>query len=123
MKEMSKPSMVASGGSSALRSPASNSELSTAARRGMRSVPDRRSQPLLIRQWKHLWCEEFVELRGPKTTDAGWVDDITADGATVWIHLSRGKGRVMIHHDDGIDIWRVDSRIYQNRSEPESDKT
>lgn len=79
--------------------------------------PERRSQPLLVAQWKCLWCDEFVELRrGGRVTDAGWIDDITADGTIIWIYLKDGLGRVMIHCDDGIDIWRVDSRVLQNRS-------
>jgi hypothetical protein len=84
-----------------------------------RSQPDKRGQPLLIKQWKYLWREEFVELRRDgELTKYGWCDEITADGTTIWIHLSDGKGRVMIHQQDGIDIWRVDPRICRNRSEP-----
>jgi hypothetical protein len=94
------------------------------AREGRHNLPDRRSQPLLVEQWKYLWREEFVELRnGQNVSATGWIDDITADGMTIWIHLSSGMGRVMIHHHDGIDIWRVDSRICHNRSHPEAGKT
>ncbi|MET3174844.1 UNVERIFIED_ORG: hypothetical protein ABIB52_002695 [Arthrobacter sp. UYCu721] len=99
------------------QSPRTDSKLSTTTpTTGAGSLPERRSHPLLIRQWKKLWREEFVELRrGPKTAGTGWIDDITADGTTIWIHLCSGNGRVMIHQDDGIDIWRVDSRISQDR--------
>jgi len=52
-------------------------------------LPDRRSQPLLIKQWQYLWREEFVELRrGLEVTDAGRVDGVTADGTTIWVHLA-----------------------------------
>lgn len=61
--------------------------------------------------------EEFVELRrGGQITAAGWVDDLTPNGTIIWICLTDGMGRVMIHRNDGLDIWRVDSRILQNRS-------
>jgi hypothetical protein len=68
-------------------------------------------------QWKYLWRQEFVELRrGARVTATGWVDDLTPDGTIIWICLSGGMGRVMIHRSDGVDIWRVDSRILQDRS-------
>lgn len=81
--------------------------------------PGRRSTPLLIRQWKYLWRDESVELRhGLEVIGTGQVDDVTADGTTIWVHLSGGRGRVMIHHTDGTDIWRIESRITQNRGTP-----
>lgn len=83
----------------------------------VRTQPARRIQPLLMTQWKYLWREEFVELRrGGTVTAAGWVDDLTPDGTIIWICLTGGMGRVMIHCNDGLDIWRVDSRILQDRS-------
>lgn len=79
-------------------------------------LPDRRTRPYRIAQWKYLWRDEFVELRrGSQTEGTGRIDETTADGRIMWIHLSAGGGRVMIHEDDGIDIWRVDPRICQNR--------
>lgn len=111
--------MAAPSKSSVLRRPASDDKHWITARTGTLNLPDRRSQPLLIQQWKYLWRDEFVELRFcPKITTAGWIDDITADGTILWINLISGKGRKMVHRDDGIDVWRVDSRICQNRSEP-----
>jgi hypothetical protein len=110
MKEQSKPSRPAPEGIRSSRLPSD--------RNYTPSPSDRRSQPLLVRQWKYLWREEFVELRrGLKVMDTGWVDQVTADGTTIWIHLSSGMRRVMIHQDDGIDTWRVDSRICGNRSD------
>lgn len=92
----------------------------TAARNEMKIRPGMRDEPLLMQQWKYLWREEFVELgQGSRITDAGWVDDITPDGNIVWVYLLGGKGRMLIHRHDGINIWRVESRILQNRSEPE----
>ncbi|MDQ1060812.1 hypothetical protein QFZ23_004777 [Arthrobacter globiformis] len=79
-------------------------------------LPDPGTKPYRIAQWKHLWRDEFVELRrGNRTEGVGWVDDITEDGTTMWIHLSAGNGRVMLHQEDGIDVWRVDARICQDR--------
>jgi hypothetical protein len=65
-------------------------------------------------QWKQLRREEFFEFRhdGRKSTD-GRVDGCAPDGAVVWIRPPGGPGRVMIHRDDGFDIWRVDSRAIQ----------
>lgn len=80
------------------------------------NIPPRRGEPLLIKQWKYLWRSEFVELkRGTRVVNTGWVDQVTEDGRILWIHLSCGMGRMMLHQDDGISIWRVDSRIYQDR--------
>ena len=81
---------------------------------------NRRCQPMLMKQWKYLWRQEFVELRrGEVVTGAGWVDELTPDGAIIWIHQADGLGRVMIdRQSDGIDIWRVDARVLQNRTAP-----
>ena len=74
----------------------------------------------MIRQWKYLWREESVELRiGLDVIGTGLVDDVTADGTTLWVHLGGGLGRMMIHHTDGTDIWRIESRISQDRCAPE----
>lgn len=78
--------------------------------------PLKRSDPLLMKQWTHLWRDEFVEIsRKGRETSAGWVDDISRDGTTIWINLTAGRGRIMIHVDDEVDIWRVDARISQYR--------
>jgi hypothetical protein len=80
------------------------------------SLPVRRWRPHPITQWTSLWHGEFVELReGHKVTATGRVDEVTDDGATIWIYLSSGMGRKMLHSDDGIDIWRVEARICQDR--------
>ncbi|WAH97371.1 hypothetical protein [Arthrobacter sp. MMS18-M83] len=70
-------------------------------------------------RWKYLWREEFVELRREgREIDSGWVDDVSPDGTIMWIHLTTGRGRVMIHVNDGLDVWRVDTRILLNRNAP-----
>ncbi|ALV40024.1 hypothetical protein AU252_01615 [Pseudarthrobacter sulfonivorans] len=80
------------------------------------SLPIRRWQPHLVTQWSRLWQDEFVELReNQRLTATGRVDEVTDDGTTIWIHLSSGRGRKMLHSGDGVDIWRVDSRICQDR--------
>ncbi|MEW1986781.1 hypothetical protein [Pseudarthrobacter oxydans] len=68
------------------------------------------SQTLLMKQWKRLWPQEFVELRrGLQIVGTGWVDEVTRDGSIIWIHLSGGWGRVMIHEGgDGIDMPRFE---------------
>ncbi|WP_207615561.1 hypothetical protein [Arthrobacter cavernae] len=79
----------------------------------------RRSEPYLMTRWKYLWRNEFVELRREqRVTGAGWVDDVSPDGTILWIHLAGGRGRVMIHVDDGLDIWRVDPRMLPDRTAP-----
>jgi hypothetical protein len=99
-------------------------KLSTVAVAGTQRLTDRRRQPVLMNDWNYLWRTEFVELRrGFTVLGSGRVDEATADGATIWIHLSSGLGRVMIHYGDGTDIWRVDSRILQDRSEPRTSRT
>lgn len=83
-----------------------------------RTVEEQRHsrQPLLMKQWKYLWRRELVELRrGSSVLGNGYVDEATADGSTIWIHLTRGQGRMLIHLGDGIDIWRIDPRICQDR--------
>lgn len=37
--------------------------------------------------------------------------DATADGTSIWIHMTRRLGRVLIHAHDGIDLWRVGSGV------------
>jgi hypothetical protein len=81
---------------------------------GMRIWAASASIPLIAKQWKHLWPQEVVELRrGSTVLGAGWVDEATADGTIVWIHLTRGLGRVLVHTHDGIDLWRVDSGVHR----------
>ncbi|MEW1811897.1 hypothetical protein AB0284_14460 [Pseudarthrobacter phenanthrenivorans] len=90
----------------------SDEEKARNARRHM-NVPDLR-QPLLVRQWKYLWPQESVQLRyGSEVIATGWIDDITTDATTLWVQLSEGRGRKMIHQGDGIDVWRLDFQIYE----------
>jgi hypothetical protein len=72
----------------------------------------RRTEPILMKQWKYLWPREPVQLRrGQRVMGTGWVDELTADGTIVWIHLSNGHGRVLIHDGDGIHIWRLNRNL------------
>lgn len=65
-----------------------------------------------MKQWKYLWPRERVQLRrGQRVLGTGWVDELTADGTIVWIHLSNGHGRVLIHDSDGIHIWRLNRNL------------
>ncbi|NQD86441.1 hypothetical protein HP499_01255 [Paenarthrobacter sp. CM16] len=36
----------------------------------------------------------------------GVVDEVTADGNIVWVHLAQGFGRILILADEGIELWR-----------------
>lgn len=75
-----------------------------------------RRPPVLIRNWDSLWTREFIELRrGLNIVGTGWVDSFTPDASIVWIQLDNGLGRILLHRDDGIDIWRVEARILQDR--------
>jgi hypothetical protein len=77
-----------------------------------RETPLREREPLFMKRWKYLWRNELVELRrGTRVVGTGYVDDSTEDAGIIWINLTHGRGRVLIHHDDGIDIWRVDPRV------------
>lgn len=83
---------------------------------GAHSIQCRRPEPILIRQWKYLWPGESVQLRrGHTIVGSGWVDESTEDATTVWIHLSSGHGRVLIHNGDGIHIWRLNPNLSQER--------
>ncbi|MBT2597964.1 hypothetical protein [Arthrobacter sp. ISL-72] len=83
---------------------------------GGQRLPKRRLQAVLVEQWKHLWRREFVELRrGAGVFGAGWIDEIAQDGTLVWINRTNGLGRSLIHRSDGIEIWRVDSRVHSDR--------
>jgi hypothetical protein len=89
-------------------------KLTTALASGVQGLAGRAGHPLIAKQWKHLWPQEVVELRrGSTVLGTGWVDEATADGTTIWIHLTRGLGRVLIHAHDGIDLWRVDSGVHR----------
>jgi hypothetical protein len=80
-------------------------------------------EPRLITQWQHLWRQELVELRSNGTVlGRGHVDTATADATTVWIHWESGRGRKMVHEQDGVDIWRVDPRICQDRTPAAAEK-
>lgn len=60
-----------------------------------------------MKHWKYLWPHEFIELRrGNTVLGTGYVDETTDDASVIWIHLANGRGRTLIHYDDGIDIWR-----------------
>jgi len=96
--------------------PVSDWRLSTAA---AGPEQERRRVPLLMKQWKYLWRRELIELRrGHTVLGTGYVDESTDDARTIWIHLTNGLGRVLIDRDDGIDIWRVDPRIFAHRGQP-----
>lgn len=74
--------------------------------------PERRREPLLMKHWKYLWRHEFIEIRrGDTLLGTGHVDESTDDGCVIWVHLTNGRGRILLHHHDGIDVWRVDPRI------------
>lgn len=78
----------------------------------------RRTVPILMKQWKYLWPREPVQLRrGHTVVGTGWVDESTEDATTVWIHLSNGQGRVLIHNSDGIHIWRLNPNLSRERFE------
>lgn len=78
---------------------------------------DRRLVPLLIRNWTSLWPRESIELSRQGTVlGTGRFDEATVDGNAIWVHLNNGLGRVLIHQHEGIDIWRVDARIRQDRA-------
>lgn len=67
-------------------------------------------QALLVRRWRYLGPGDRVEVRsGDIFIGSGRVDEITADGANIWIYLDSGFGRVLIHKDDGVDLWRIAS--------------
>ncbi|WP_285314250.1 hypothetical protein [Pseudarthrobacter sp. fls2-241-R2A-168] len=73
------------------------------------AIPLIRFEPQLIRQWQHLWRNELVELRSNgKVLGRGHIDITAEDASTIWIYRESGGGRIMIHAQDGIDIWRVD---------------
>lgn len=73
---------------------------------------DQRRLPFLVAPWTVLWPREIVELRrGLSVLGKGYVDVMNADGSQLWVHLVRGHERVLITADEGIDLWRVDSRI------------
>ena len=67
-------------------------------------------EALLMRTWRYLSPGDRVEvLNGDIFIGSGRVDEVTTDGANIWIHLDSGFGRVLIHKDDGVDIWRINS--------------
>ena len=75
-------------------------------------LPVRQWRPAAIKEWKSLGRGESVELReGHNVACEGWVDDLTEDGTIIWIHLSNGMGRKMIHLDDDVEIWSMDAQM------------
>lgn len=58
-------------------------------------------------EWASLKKDDRVALRrdtGPVT--AGSVDIVALDGSVFWVHLDHGCGRVVIHADDDVFVWR-----------------
>lgn len=40
---------------------------------------------------------------GQEVVNTGRVDEVTANVTTLWVHLSNGLGRIMLHQGDGIE--------------------
>lgn len=58
-----------------------------------------------VQDWALLLPGDFVTVRGVAAHSfTGWVDDITEDGAVIWIVQSHGLGRRMLVHEDGFQI-------------------
>ena len=65
--------------------------------------------------WKALWPNEVVQLRrGYDILASGPIDEITSDGTAMWIYFP-GVGRKLIHHEDGVAVYRIDPRILRDR--------
>lgn len=109
MENDKRPAVRAPGRSGLIAKPSSDWRLASDA---SAHEHERRREPLLMKQWKYLWPHEFIELRrGNIVLGTGYVDETTDDASIIWIHLANGRGRILIHHNDGIDIWRLDARI------------
>jgi hypothetical protein len=55
--------------------------------------------------WKQLRQGDRVRvLLSPGFEASGVVDTITADHTAVWVHLDGGRGRILLHCGDGVDI-------------------
>lgn len=81
------------------------------------NLPLTRQRPMLIKQWKYLWPDEPVLLRREgRTVNAGWIDEINDDATFLWVYLHNGMGRVLIHVEDGLEIWRIDPRVHQDQA-------
>ncbi|WP_307612847.1 hypothetical protein [Pseudarthrobacter sp. W1I19] len=72
---------------------------------------------MLINRWKYLLPDEPVLLRREgRTVNAGWIDEINDDATILWVYLHSGMGRVLIHAEDGVEIWRIDPRVHQDQA-------
>ena len=57
---------------------------------------------------------DYVTVLDPHTLlpDYGWVDDLTEDGAMIWIILCSGGGRRMFFRQDGLLVTVEVSQSY-----------
>lgn len=67
-------------------------------------------------QWESSWSAiktgQFVRLRqGKDQYITGVFDTKTDDGSVVWVHMSDGAGRRLIHCDDGYLLMRPDPNV------------
>lgn len=61
----------------------------------------------VVTDWTALIPGDFVTvLEGLTVPCSGWIDEVTEDGAIVWLVLSLGRGRRMFFRADG-DIITV----------------
>jgi hypothetical protein len=60
-------------------------------------------------EWHVLQPLDRVRVKRPgESSDTGSVDQVMAGAAVFWVWLDDGKGRILVHQDDGrTAVWRL----------------
>jgi hypothetical protein len=59
----------------------------------------------IVTDWTKLIPGDFVTVLDLNATpQMGWIDDLTEDGATMWLVQSHGRGRRMFFREDGCRV-------------------
>jgi hypothetical protein len=59
----------------------------------------------IVRDWTKLIPGDFVTVLDLNAApQMGWIDDLTEDGATMWLVQSHGRGRRMFFREDGCRV-------------------
>jgi len=67
-----------------------------------RTARNRTVATKVVSNWSALIPGDFVTVVDSRTLPhAGWIDDLTEDGAIIWLVLASGLGRRMFFREDG----------------------
>jgi hypothetical protein len=61
-----------------------------------------------LRDWAAIRQTEHIAVQNPDgSTVSGSVDMVGSGGDTAWIWLDHGGGRILLHKDEGVKIYKL----------------